>query len=395
MQRRGGMEDPSLLDSDFGMMEMDPNEVLDLVPMPSSPLSQDTFQTLWSSLLDGKEDQSLLNPDLPYPMSYEEGTSPKAAEGDYSTLEPVSSVFVSTPIIPSTEDYVGDHGFELAFEQSGTAKSVTCTYSPKLNKLFCQLAKTCPIHIKVANMPPLGAVIRTMAVYKKSEHVAEVVKRCPHHERSQEFSDSSAPAEHLIRVEANQQARYIADPNRRHSVIVPYEPPQVGTDNTTLLLNFMCNSSCMGGMNRRAILAIITLETLQGDLLGRRCFEVRVCACPGRDRKSEEENALKAAVPKGKSKKVVLPAPPRSNSSENAKRSAAGSSNHETESGPYILQVRNRKHYRMLKMILEGLELREKQQGEEEEEAEPETRCLPKAPKRKRLRVKNENPDSD
>ena len=62
-------------------------------------------------------------------------------------------------------------------------------YSTELKKLYCQIAKTCPIQIKVMTPPPQGAVIRAMPVYKKAEHVTEVVKRCPNHELSREFNE--------------------------------------------------------------------------------------------------------------------------------------------------------------------------------------------------------------
>uniref|UniRef100_A0A3P8NQH7 Cellular tumor antigen p53 n=1 Tax=Astatotilapia calliptera TaxID=8154 RepID=A0A3P8NQH7_ASTCA len=98
--------------------------------------------------------------------------------------------------VPVTTDYPGECGFQLRFQKSGTAKSVTSTYSEVLNKLYCQLAKTSPIEVLVSKEPPQGAVLRATAVYKKTEHVADVVRRCPHHQNEDlGLRDDHYPAE--------------------------------------------------------------------------------------------------------------------------------------------------------------------------------------------------------
>eukprot|EP00063_Salmo_salar_P087409 XP_014062244.1 PREDICTED: cellular tumor antigen p53-like isoform X2 [Salmo salar] len=336
-------------------------------------LSQCSFQQLWESNMTPQGpsiplgatenwpdlDVSLL-PDATLHKVFDEGLfellEPPVVEPSVSTLD---SVPPTASTVPSTNDYPGKHGFQLRFQKSGTAKSVTSTYSVQLNKLYCQLAKTCPVEVLMAMDPPPGAILRATAIYKKSEHVSEVVRRCPHHQSASDNNEGVVHRSHLIRVEGSQWAQYLEDGNtKRQSVLLPYEPPQLGSETTTVLLNFMCNSSCMGGMNRRPILTILTLETQEGQVLGRRCFEVRVCACPGRDRKTEEENTNKVLngtkTTNGAKRKSQQTLPPPGTS----KKIKNGSSTEdEDKDNVFLLQVRGREHYEWLKKINDSLEL--------------------------------------
>ncbi|KAJ3585377.1 hypothetical protein NHX12_014098 [Muraenolepis orangiensis] len=326
----------------------------------SLPLSQDSFQVLWESVLPSMATQPILDQDNWLP----ELNTTLSGFDLFPYVPPVLENLLTPPAstVPTTSDYPGEHAFQLRFQKSGTAKSVTSTYSATLNKLYCQLDKTCPLEVLVDKEPPHGAILRATAVYKKTEHVAEVVRRCPHHQQEDAFEHRS----HLIRVEGSQRAQYMEDLNtKRQSVTLPYESPQLGSSHTTLLLNFMCNSSCMGGMNRRPILAILTLETPEGQVLGRRCFEVRVCACPGRDRKIEEENASKTpsgSKPTKKRKATPAPAP----STAPPKKIKSASSTEEDDKEVFVLRVRGRERYENLKKINEGLELLEKNKCKEE-----------------------------
>uniref|UniRef100_A0A8C8AZS1 Cellular tumor antigen p53 n=1 Tax=Otus sunia TaxID=257818 RepID=A0A8C8AZS1_9STRI len=313
------------------------------------------------NLLNNSMDQSIGSRAASTSPYSSEHTSNVPTHSPYSQPSSTFDAMSPAPVIPSNTDYPGPHHFEVTFQQSSTAKSATWTYSPLLKKLYCQIAKTCPIQIKVSTPPPPGTVIRAMPVYKKAEHVTEVVKRCPNHELGRDFNDGqSAPASHLIRVEGNNLSQYVDDPvTGRQSVMVPYEPPQVGTEFTTILYNFMCNSSCVGGMNRRPILIIITLETRDGQVLGRRSFEGRICACPGRDRKADEDHyreqqALnESAAKNGNANKRTFKQSPQG-------IPALGSGVKKRRHGEeemYYVPVRGRENFEILMKIKESLEL--------------------------------------
>lgn len=49
----------------------------------------------------------------------------------------------------------------------------------------------------------------------------------------------------------------------RHSVVVPLDSPQPGSETVVVAYQFTCKTSCPQGMQRRPISVIFTLETAQ------------------------------------------------------------------------------------------------------------------------------------
>ncbi|XP_077085730.1 cellular tumor antigen p53-like isoform X3 [Siphateles boraxobius] len=341
------------------------------------PLSQGKFEQIWWDLGFGELIKELprtnsdawLTTALPDGTAFTDGFDLDLPENtDTAVPAPdVAPVVDSLPppatLVPSISDYPGEYDFQLRFNQSSTAKSATSTYSQLLNKLYCQLAKTCPVDVLVGREPPKGAMLRATAIYKKSEHVSEVVIRCPHHQSVAENNKGVSHRSHLIRVEGSQKIQYHQDLNtKRHSVTLPYESPQLGSVVTTILLNFMCNSSCMGGMNRRPILTILTLETFDKQVLGRQCFEVRVCACPGRDRKTEEDNLKRINGEMVPGTKRITPERQVSDQLKELLPTAGLSSkkikaDSSSDEDIYILHVRGKERFEMMKTINASLEL--------------------------------------
>lgn len=385
-----------------GERKMMEGESLDNLHLSQTlPLSQDSFMELWDNVLsydittlpatDIIHNGSCRTDGVDMMLINEQALTKDFDEKLFELpAETVTKDGITTPpasTVPVTTDYPGEYGFNLRFQKSGTAKSVTSTFSELLNKLYCQLAKTSPVEVYVSKEPPQGAVLRATAVYKKTEHVADVVRRCPHHQNV----DAVEHRSHLIRVEGNQRAQYFEDQHtKRQSVTVPYETPQLGSEMTTILLSFMCNSSCMGGMNRRPILTILTLESPEGLVLGRRCFEVRVCACPGRDRKTEEENSTKTQNGTKQTKKRKSNPPPCTTS---VKKSKSASSAEEEDKEVYVLNIRGRERYEMFKKINDGLELLDKENKTKSKVSVKQEAPLPSSGKR--LMPRGERSDSD
>ena len=97
----------------------------------------------------------------------------------------------------------------------------------------------------------------------------------------------------MIRVNHNTAIYETDQVSQRLSVIVPVERPQPGGETFDFSLRFMCLGSDVGGINRRPLKVIFTLEdqSQNGEVivLGRYTVDVRICSCPKRDKQQEEK----------------------------------------------------------------------------------------------------------
>lgn len=258
-----------------------------------------------------------IQPPTPYPApcvtpgSYTNCPTP----GPYSaSTTPVPFVYsgCTTPgpmqvTAPGTDAYPGEYGFQINFAalaDGKQTKSMSWTFSPGLNKLFCQSGRAVPLKYRTSTTPPASCFVRALAAYESPEWHKDVVTRCPNDIQR----DAQSPAthytwnHHFIHVDNDQCVYQDPDAWGRQSVMTPFSPPEVGEEFSEVLIRFMCSSTCTKpSIGRRPIVLILTLEDSTGQVLGRDSKAIGVCTCPGRDRKNAEAakvNPTKKPLPK-------------------------------------------------------------------------------------------------
>ncbi|GFT07026.1 cellular tumor antigen p53 [Nephila pilipes] len=287
---------------------MDDKSVVETISSQESlPLSQDTFEYFWNEYVKADEYQSLVA--IPSSVNVDDCLFESAQikenhpNMEMVLVEPVNNAIIVSPpqnsvssssaayipsSLPASQNWNGQHDFNVSFgPQEKNTKGVSWTYSNIKDKLYVGKDAPCPINFSAKNIMSDDVVIRTIALYSSPEHASEVVHRCINHSLS-ESSKGVFEAEHLVRCESQMAYYELDQTTKRHSVIVPFENPPVGQLYSTYIYKFTCFGSCAGGPNRRPLMLIFSLEK-EGKVIGRRKLDVKICACPGRDKKNEEQ----------------------------------------------------------------------------------------------------------
>jgi len=216
---------------------------------------------------------------------------------------------------PSTVNYPGHYLYEVMFTKlSQGSKNKHWDYSSQLKKLYIDMNKWVQVEFRVGSSPPEGLFIRALPIYAEASHIRDPVKRCPNHASPSDPTNVNCfYPHHLIRMDG-ETSNYREDhESKRLSVVFPVHTPHQGTDKVSKLMKFMCLGSDVGGINRRPLKVIFTLEEGEGRVVGRKVVDVRICSCPKRDKQQEEarheqqEGQVRRIAERFASSTVVVP----------------------------------------------------------------------------------------
>ena len=235
---------------------------------------------------------------LPQPQQYEivvqqpHGFDPLSGYQD--ALQLIQEQPSPTGFDPCFTTMPGDCDFSVTFDKmTSGGKNKHWDFSTKLHKLYIDMNKDVLATFNVGSQPTDGLVVRVLPIYAQAGFYRSPVKRCPNHASPEDPTNRDPiwndKRDHLIRV-ANEFTIYDEDQvTKRLSVMIPVKQPSPGSTSFSAPIKFMCLGSDTGGINRKPVKLIFTLELGQGNVIGRQSVEVQICSCPKRDKKQEEE----------------------------------------------------------------------------------------------------------
>jgi tumor protein p63 len=206
--------------------------------------------------------------------------------------------------LPEIEDMPdNDWNFDMILKSETNNKS-SWLYSSALNKVFVKMNTPMNVYPTFNSKGnTMGDFfIRAMIVYTSSHDLPDPVNKCPNHKQGQgDFAD------HILRC-TNTGVGYTGHAlgkifSEKLAVIVNMGRIAM---NEPLTLQFTCQNSCSGGMNRRSTSLVFTLEDNAQNILGRKVMHFKVCSCPRRD-KEKDESTTKVFPKKRKPEAGNLP----------------------------------------------------------------------------------------
>lgn len=209
-----------------------------------------------------------------------------------------------TGINPCIEEVGGIHNFQVKVPIGIKSGAKEAHYSEQLRKLYINQNRFVNLEFRMEPLPETESkhfFVRAICIFIGADDYAEPVTVCYTHSRDSVGHAKSTVADHLVRCNHTKSIYQLDSVSGRHSVMAP-----MSTSGSGCLLGykFMDLGSCCGGINRRETALIFTLEDVDGNVLGRRVLQLRICTAPKRDLDQDEKKYDKNAA------KTVLNMPP-------------------------------------------------------------------------------------